>query len=77
MCSAAQREAEVTAWCQEYLEAVLMTLAPDCRYCFGEDFARKGDLSVFVVLAIALDLSKRGALCVELRNVSSMTSKSR
>lgn len=68
--SAAQREAEVEAWCQAHLEAVLATLTPDCRYCFGEDFARKGDLSVFVVLAIAPDLSKREALRVELRNVT-------
>lgn len=68
--SAAQREAEVEAWCQAHLEAVLVTLTPDCRYGFGEDFARKGDLSVFVVLAIAPDLSKREALRVELRNVT-------
>lgn len=38
--SAAQREAEVAAWCQAHLEAVLTSLAPDCCYCFGEDFAR-------------------------------------
>jgi len=60
----------VKAWCQAHLEAVLATLKPDFRYCFGEDLARKGDMSVFVVLAIAPDLSKREALRVELRNVT-------
>ncbi len=68
--TAEQREAEVLQWCEDNLQGVLDTLSVECRHSCGEDFARKGDLSVFVVLATQPDLSKREALRVELRNVT-------
>lgn len=64
-----QREAEVALWCLETLLPVLSTLDPECRHVLGEDFARRGDLSVFCPLAISKNLRKRVPFVVELRNV--------
>ncbi len=44
-----QREAEIDAWCQEHLAPLLSKLNKNHRHVFGEDFARKGDLTVFVL----------------------------
>ncbi|WP_048797103.1 MULTISPECIES: terminase large subunit domain-containing protein [Serratia] len=68
--SAWQREAAIATWCDEHLGPVLAALDPDCRHAFGEDFARRGDLSCFTVLAIPADLRKREAVRVELRNLT-------
>lgn len=65
----AQREAEVEAWCRENLLPELARLNPDWRHVLGEDFARKGDLSVFCPLAILPNLRKRVPFMVELRNM--------
>ncbi len=64
------REAEVKAWCEENLEPELARLNPNWRHVFGEDFARRGDLTVFAPLAIMPSLRKRVPFVVELRNLT-------
>lgn len=66
----AQREAEIEQWCREQLEPALARLNPLHRHVFGEDFARKGDLTVFCPLAITPQLRKRVPLVVELHNLT-------
>ncbi len=68
--SEAMREAEVKDWCDENLKPLLATLDDQNRHVFGEDFARSGDLTVFLPLAIRSDLTKRAPFVVELRNVT-------
>lgn len=64
------REAEMQAWCEENLVPELARLSPADRHVLGEDFARRGDLTVFVPLAIAPSLRKRVPFVVELRNLT-------
>ncbi|MBL4838391.1 MAG: hypothetical protein JKY34_12525 [Kordiimonadaceae bacterium] len=66
----AQREAEIDAWCEENLAEELSQLNKNHRHVFGEDFARRGDLTVFVPLVIAPTLRKRVPFTVELRNLT-------
>ncbi|PBK06228.1 hypothetical protein CNQ84_02315 [Pseudomonas abyssi] len=66
----AMREAEIEQWCTENLLPELARLNPRDRHVFGEDFARRGDLTVFVPMAIRPDLRKRVPFTVELRNVT-------
>ncbi|EEJ2282754.1 hypothetical protein BBL58_003349 [Salmonella enterica subsp. enterica serovar Braenderup] len=63
------RESEINAWCEEHLKPLLSALNARSRYSFGEDFARRGDLTCFTVLEITEDLQKREAFRVELRNM--------
>ena len=65
-----QRSAEVKAWCEENLLPELARLSHKNRHTFGEDFARKGDLTVFTPLAISPTLRKRVPFQVELRNLT-------
>jgi len=65
-----QRAAEVKAWCQENLQPELARLSDRDRHTFGEDFARRGDLSVFTPLAISPTLRKRVPFQDELRNMT-------
>ena len=62
------RKAVVDIWCEENLQPCLEALDRSCRHVLGEDFARKGDLSVFVPLSIATYLRKRVPFVVELVN---------
>lgn len=62
------RKAVAEIWCEENLKPCLEALDRSCRHVLGEDFARKGDLSVFVPLAIATNLRKRVPFAVELVN---------
>lgn len=64
------REAEIEEWCQTHIQPLIDKLDPRCQHVFGEDFARKGDLTVFVPLTIQTDLRKRVPFVVELRNVT-------
>jgi phage FluMu gp28-like protein len=48
----------------------LKRLSSDDRHSFGEDFARKGDLTVYVPLAIKPNLRKRVPFVVELRSLT-------
>lgn len=68
--SQAMREAEIDAWCRENLLPELARLNPSWRHVFGEDFARRGDLTVFVPLAIMPTLRRRVPFVVELRNLT-------
>ena len=54
------RESEVLTWCEEHLKPLLEALNSRSRFSFGEDFARTGDLSCFVLLEITESLAKRG-----------------
>lgn len=65
----AQREAEVNQWLTEQVAPLLAQLNPEQNHVFGEDFARKGDLSIFAVGAIRADTSIRVPFHLELRNV--------
>lgn len=66
----AMREAEVQAWCEENLAPELARLSDRNRHTFGEDFARRGDLTVFTPLQIDPLLRKRVPFQVELRNLT-------
>lgn len=66
----AMREAEIQAWCEENLAPELARLNPRNRHTFGEDFARRGDLTVFTPLQIDPLLRKRVPFEVELRNLT-------
>ncbi|MDK2598650.1 terminase large subunit domain-containing protein [Pseudoalteromonas obscura] len=65
----AQRS-EVDAWIAEELEPLLEQLNPALSHSFGEDFARRGDLTVFVPLEISKSLAKRVPFVVELTNLT-------
>nr|WP_256586804.1 hypothetical protein [Pseudomonas sp. A46] len=64
------REVEVRAWCEEHLKPELEQLSDRNRHTFGEDFARRGDLTVFTPLQIDPLLRKRVPFQVELRNLT-------
>ncbi len=64
------REVEVRAWCEENLQPELARLSDRNRHTFGEDFARRGDLTVFTPLQIDPLLRKRVPFQVELRNLT-------
>nr|WP_067289853.1 terminase family protein [Marinobacterium profundum] len=64
-----QRLAEIDDWCEAQLAPPLEKLNPDFSHSFGEDFARKGDLTVFAPLIILPDTRLRCPFLVELRNL--------
>lgn len=64
------RETEVRAWCEENLQPELARLSDRNRHTFGEDFARRGDLTVFTPLQIDRMLRKRVPFQLELRNLT-------
>lgn len=67
--SPAMREAEVRDWCEENLKPLLIDLPDNLWLAFGEDFARRADLTVIVPLLIGQDLVRRTPFVVELANV--------
>ncbi|WP_417594995.1 hypothetical protein [Oceanospirillum sp.] len=66
----AQREAEIKALCYEDIQPELDKLSDRNRHAFGEDFARKGDLTVFTPIAIQPDTRLRVPFMLELRNLT-------
>lgn len=64
----ADRQRIVSEWIEANLAYLLEHLPVNCRHVLGEDFARKGDLSVFVPLTIRPDLTKRVPFVVEISN---------
>ncbi|WP_337840502.1 hypothetical protein [Rheinheimera sp.] len=70
LLSDAKRTELVSEWLENNVRFLLEQLPTDCRHVFGEDFARKGDLSVFVPLSIRPDLTKRVPFVVELSNAT-------
>ena len=69
MMSEHLRVAEIKDWCTEHLLPVLSTLDPKEPHAFGQDFARKRDLSVFWPLAVQSNLVLRTPFLLEMRNV--------
>lgn len=65
-----QRKQHVSHWCEFVLQPELEKLTASHHFSFGEDFARKGDLSVFTPLGERQDLSKYVPFVVELRNMT-------
>ncbi|MCY0966142.1 hypothetical protein [Parathalassolituus penaei] len=65
----ARRNGWISEWCQTELTPLMAEL-PDVNHCFGEDFARRGDLSVFAPMSIFPDLTKRVPFLVELWNLT-------
>lgn len=63
------RDAAILAWCEAELGGRLRALDPLLRTAFGQDFARKGDLSVIWPLQIRPDLTRHTPFTVEMRNV--------
>lgn len=64
------RCAEAKLFCEEVVQPELDKLSRHERHTLGEDFARKGDLTIFCPLAISPALTKRVPFVVELRNVT-------
>lgn len=67
--SAQHKKIQIKEWCDE-LKPHLEVLNKDLNHSFGEDFARKGDLSVFTPLTINKDLTKRVPFMLELSNLT-------
>jgi phage FluMu gp28-like protein len=63
------RQADIATWIRENLDPVLKTLDQALPHCFGFDFARKGDLSVFIPAALGRDLVRRVPFTLEMHNV--------
>ena len=64
-----QRYAHIAHWCNQHLLPELNKLHPNTPHCFGEDFARSGDFTVFAPMAITASLKRVVPFLVELRNV--------
>lgn len=64
-----ERAKDMQAWCEEQLLPLLQMLNPEEQHVLGEDFARTGDLTVFIPLAISQQLKRKAPFQVELRNV--------
>jgi len=67
--SAQHKKIQIKEWCDE-LKPHLAKLNKDLNHAFGEDFARKGDLSVFAPLTINKDLTKRTPFVLEMSNLT-------
>jgi phage FluMu gp28-like protein len=63
------RKAAALDFCEAELLPVLENLDQKRKHYFGEDFARSGDLTSIFINEIMVDLKRRCALLVELRNV--------
>ncbi|WP_256856049.1 terminase large subunit domain-containing protein [Rodentibacter ratti] len=63
------RYKEMQDWCEETLNPILATLDNTQLHFFGEDFARSGDMTSFVVLAQQQNLTKQVQFIVELGNM--------
>ncbi|WP_135456775.1 terminase large subunit domain-containing protein [Vibrio echinoideorum] len=66
----AARNLFVDHWCQSVLQPELDKLDARHHHTFGEDFARRGDLSIFVPLGERKDLTKYVPFYIELRNMT-------
>lgn len=63
-----RRTLETTQFCEQTLKPLLDMLSPDHVHYFGEDFARRGDLTVFVPLEVTKNLRKRVPFILEIKN---------
>lgn len=64
-----ERRSYIDAWIEQTLAPAVARLDKNQRHCLGGDFARTGDASCFVPLAIERDLRRRCPFSIELRNV--------
>lgn len=67
--SAQHKKIQIQEWCDE-LKPHLEQLDKTLNHTFGEDFARKGDLSVFVPLTINKDLTKQVPFLLEMSHLT-------
>ena len=65
----AERKAVAAEFCEDELDPILAGLDRRLAHVVGEDFARSGDLTSIVVMAIERDLSRRVVMVVEISNV--------
>ena len=63
------RRVEMQDWLDEHLKPVLDRVVPDRRHVIGGDFARTGDLSVYLPLEIGETLKRICPFVLEMRNV--------
>jgi phage FluMu gp28-like protein len=63
------RAIEIREWCDEHLLPILIRLDPKREHCFGEDFARSGDLTILNPAVIEQTLTRRILFQLELRNI--------
>lgn len=63
-----RRALETAQFCEQTLQPLLGLLNLENVHYFGEDFARRGDLTVFVPLEVAKNLRKRVPFIVEIKN---------
>ncbi|CCN69772.1 terminase large subunit domain-containing protein [Vibrio nigripulchritudo] len=68
--SESARDGFVQHWCETGLQPQIDKLDARHHHTFGEDFARRGDLSIFVPLAERRDLTKYVPFYIELRNLT-------
>ena len=59
----------VKDWLEQHVRPLLNRLDPHLQHAFGLDFARTGDNSCYVPLAIQRDLTRRAPFVMEMRNV--------
>ncbi len=64
-----ERESYVDAWLEQAVLPELLKLDPGLRHFFGEDFARSGDVSVYVPMCIERTLRRTVPFVIEMRNV--------
>lgn len=69
LVSEPSRYAEIAEWCELELEPILNQLDRNLLHFMGEDFARSGDMTSFVVLAQQHNLVRKVAFVVELGNM--------
>ena len=63
------RKADIDDWLDEHVLPVLSTLDPKTPHAFGWDFARSGDLSVLMPVAIGADIVRRVPFMIEIHNL--------
>ncbi len=64
-----ERRSYLDAWMEQTLAPHVATLDRNLRHVFGQDFARSGDVSAFVPIAVERDLTRRVPFVIEMRNV--------
>jgi phage FluMu gp28-like protein len=63
------RIAELNDWLEEEVKPLLAKLNTELQHCLGEDFARSGDLTVMLPMAVEQNLDRTVPFIVELKNL--------
>ena len=63
------RAIEILEWCDEHLLPQLISLDKTFEYCFGQDFARSGDLTILNPAVILKNLKRKVLFQLELKNI--------